>query len=336
MSNEKYCHGCGVLLQDENILNDGYTTSLENDLCQRCFRLKNYGEYKVVSKTNDDYLSILKSVAKTKDLVLFIVDILNLETHINTVKEHLPNKMILVINKSDVLPKSVKEKKLIEYVKSLDYDFADIVVISSNKNHNIDLLLSKIKKHQTSNDVYVVGHTNVGKSSLINQLIKNYADHEQELTISPMPSTTLEKLEIIINKKLTIIDTPGLITINSLVNYITDKQVKKLSPKKEIKPKTYQMRKGQSIIIEDFLRIDYIEGEKNSFTLYVSNDLKVKRLLVGARNNDLKDLSKKTMEVKYREDLVMMGLGFIKIADKSIIDIYHHKDIDSYIRKSLI
>ena len=57
---EKHCQGCGVLLQDENVLQEGYTTSLENDICQRCFRLKNYGEYQMVTKSNEDYMNILK------------------------------------------------------------------------------------------------------------------------------------------------------------------------------------------------------------------------------------------------------------------------------------
>ena len=61
MNHDKYCQGCGILLQDQNVLQDGYTTSLENDLCQRCFRMRNYGEYQVVVKSNEDYLQILKS-----------------------------------------------------------------------------------------------------------------------------------------------------------------------------------------------------------------------------------------------------------------------------------
>ena len=69
MTSEKKCAGCGVVLQDENVLQEGYTTSLENDICQRCFRMKNYGEYQAVAKSNDEYLSILKSVGETKDLV---------------------------------------------------------------------------------------------------------------------------------------------------------------------------------------------------------------------------------------------------------------------------
>ena len=33
MDSEKRCSGCGVLLQDSNILQEGYTTSLDNDIC---------------------------------------------------------------------------------------------------------------------------------------------------------------------------------------------------------------------------------------------------------------------------------------------------------------
>ena len=106
----KRCKGCGVILQDQNLLQEGYTTNLENDICQRCFRMKNYGEYQVVTKSNDEYLNILKGVGETKDLVLYIADLLNLEEDIETIRELIPNKMILVLNKKDVLPKSVKEK----------------------------------------------------------------------------------------------------------------------------------------------------------------------------------------------------------------------------------
>ncbi len=336
MNDVKKCLGCGVTLQDQNILQEGYTTSLENDYCQRCFRMKNYGDYQVVTKSNEEYLEILKTVGKTKDLVLYITDLLNLEDDFKKIREILPNKMILVLNKKDVLPKSVKEKKLIKYLEDLNIQVEEIIVISCNKNYNIDYLLKRIKYYQTSKNVYVVGHTNAGKSSLINQLIKNYSDKTQELTMSPLPSTTLSMITIEINDHLTLIDTPGLVDSGSILNHVDEKMVKKISPKKEIKPKTYQLRKNQSIIIENFLRIDYIEGEKNSFTVYVSNDLKVRRLLNLVNNNDLKDFNKTTMNIKYEEDLVITGLGFIKIVNKGVIDVYLDKNIKAFTRKSLI
>lgn len=332
----KTCMGCGVVLQDQNVLQEGYTTSLENDICQRCFRMKNYGEYQMIAKSNDEYLEILKSVGETKDLVLYITDLLNLEKNIEQIRTIIPNKMILVLNKKDVLPKSVKENKLISYLEEKNIHFEEVIVISANKNYNIDYLLKRIKYHQTSKKVYVVGHTNAGKSSLINKLIQNYSDNVQELTMSPLPSTTLNTVTIEINDYLTLIDTPGLVETGSILNHIDPSMVKKISPKKEIKPKTFQLKPNQSIIIEDFVRIDYVEGEKNSFTLFVSNDLKVKRLLNASNKDDLKDLNKITYAVKYDEDLVITGLGFIKIVNKGLIDVYIDKNVDTFMRKSLI
>ncbi|MBQ8131969.1 MAG: ribosome biogenesis GTPase YqeH [Bacilli bacterium] len=336
MNNEKKCLGCGVVLQDQNILQEGYITSLENDICQRCFRMKNYGEYQVVTKSNDEYIEILKSVGKTKDLVLYITDLLNVEKDFKQIREILPNKMILVLNKKDALPKSVKEQKLIAYLKGMNISVEEVIVISCAKNYNIDYLLKRIKYYQTSKNVYVVGHTNAGKSSLINKLIKNYSDKVQELTMSPLPSTTLNMVNIEINDYLTLIDTPGLVDSGSILNHVDEKMVKKISPKKEIKPRTYQLRKNQSIIIENLIRIDYVEGEKNSFTVFVSNDLKVKRLLNLLNNNELKDLNKTTYNVKYDEDLVIVGLGFVKIVNKGVVDVYINKDVDTFTRKSLI
>ena len=336
MENEKKCLGCGVTLQDVNILQEGYTTNLENDYCQRCFRMKNYGEYQVVSKSNEEYLDILKEVAETKDLVLYVTDLLNLEEDLEEIRNLIPNKMILVLNKIDVLPKSVKEEKIINYLKSKNINFEEVIVISANKNYNIDYLLKRIKYHQTSKNVYVVGHTNAGKSSLINKLIENYSDSDQELTASPLPSTTLNTVTIEINDHLTLIDTPGLVDIGSILNHVDEKMMKKISCKKEIKPRTYQLRKNQSILIEDLIRIDYVEGERNSFTLFISNDLKVKRLLNLFNNEELKDKNKITYDIKYDEDLVISGLGFVKIVDKGVIDIYVDKDVNTFTRKSLI
>lgn len=332
---EKTCKGCGVLLQDDNMLQEGYTTDIENDLCQRCFRMKNYGEYQVVAKSNDEYIEILKSISETKDLVLYIVDLLNLDRDLLKIREYISNKILLVLNKRDVLPKSVSEDKIKSYIDELGLNFEDVVIISVKKNYNIDTLLNKIKKYQTSSKVYVVGNTNVGKSSLINKLLKNYSDNPNELTISPLPSTTLNKTMIELSDTITLIDTPGLVDRENIVNYVDSNMLKKINPKKEIKPRTYQLKPNQCLIIDSLARIDYVEGEKNSFTVYASNSLKIRRM-IASRHNDLKDLSKTTIDLKYREDIVINGLGWVKVVANGKVDIYLNKDVSVYTRKSII
>ena len=332
----KYCKGCGVRLQDNNVLLEGYTNDLSKDLCRRCFRLKHYGEYEQSSKSNEDYLAIVKSISKTKSLVLYVVDVLSLPRNLEAIKEYLgKNDVILVLNKRDMLPLSVKDEKILKYIDD-NYSnvFIDKLLISANKNYNIDLLMSKIKKYRNNSNVYVVGSTNAGKSTLINKIIDNYSIDSSSITISSMPSTTLDEIKIPF-KDFYLIDTPGLVDQNNIINYLEDENIKKLTSHKEIKPRTYQIKKGQALLFEDFLRIDYVEGERNSFTVFVSNDIKIKRIN-GKRHNDLKNNSLKEFDLRYHEDIVIEGLGFIKTTLEGKVNIYINKDVSVFIRKSLI
>ena len=169
MKKKKFCAGCGVELQDENILNIGFTTNLNNELCMRCFRLKNYGEYESVSSNVIDYENILNAINKKKALVLYVVDILNVPSDLKKISDKIKNDCILVLNKRDLLPLSVKDEKIIDYFKNMNLGYLDIITVSSEKNIGMDNLLNKIKKEQKGKEVYVVGYTNAGKSSLISK-----------------------------------------------------------------------------------------------------------------------------------------------------------------------
>lgn len=334
MKKNKYCVGCGIKLQDENLLNIGFTTNLNNELCMRCFRLKNYGEYESVSSNVIDYEKIINSINKNKDLVLYVVDILSIPKDLNEIRRVIKNDCILVLNKRDLLPLSVKDEKIIDYFINQKINFTDIVIVSSEKNNGMDLLLNRIKKYQKSKNVYVVGYTNAGKSSLISRFIKDYGDGDVKLTASPLPSTTLNKIEIPINDKLMLIDTPGIIDNLNMINYVDKKMYKKLNSKKEIRPKTYQLSKKESILIGDLVRINYLEGYRNSFTFYTPNDIKIRRCRF--HSDALKNLSTREYEIKYGEDLVINGLGFIKIVAGCKIEVIINKDVLVFTRKSII
>ena len=335
MNEDKYCIGCGVKLQDSNMLFEGYTADLSNNLCSRCFKLKNYGEYQLTTKSNSEYIDILKSINETKDLVLYIVDLFNIEKDIKMIREYISNRLILVVTKRDVLPKSVNDEKIKEYFSKFNLDYQDIIIISSKKNYNIDELLLFIKKYKSSKNVYVVGHTNVGKSTLIKKLMKNYSEFDCDLTVSVLPSTTLNKISIKLSDDLNLIDTPGLIDRGNIINYVDFSIMKKIIPRKEIKPKTYQIKAGQSLLINELIRIDYIDGAKNSFTFFVSNDLKIKKFNSN-KNETLKNIIKRNLEVGYHQDIVINGMGFVKITDKALVDVYIDKNVEIFVRDSLI
>lgn len=334
MKKNKYCLGCGVKLQDENLLKIGFTTSVENDYCMRCFRLNNYGEYESVASNNIDFDKIISGINKTKDLVLYVVDILNVPKNLMEIKDMIKNDCLLVLNKRDLLPLSVKNEKLIEYFKKNDLGFLDILIVSSEKNIGMDELFKKINKYKKSNNVYVVGYTNAGKSSLISKFIKDYGDGNTRLSIAPLPSTTLNKIMIPINNKLSLIDTPGIIDNSNIINYVNEKMYKKLNSKKEIRPKTYQVSKNQSLLIGDMIRINYLEGDRNSITFYIPNEIKISRCRFNS--DKCSNLTPKEYDILFGEDLVINGLGFIKIVASCKIEVVINKDILVFTRKSMI
>ena len=325
----KYCKGCGVRLQDSNTLLEGYTTNISNDLCKRCFRLKNYGEYKEVSLNNEDYKQIIKNIPSTS-LILFVSDILSL----NLTNIPKNNKLILVLTKYDILPKSTKEEKIITKLKSEYPNLLDIIVVSSLKNYNIDKLYNAINKYANNKDIYLIGNTNSGKSTLLNKLIQNYTTNEvPNITVSMYPSTTLDKVEIKLNN-LKIIDTPGLIEEGSFVNILSKKDLKKITPKKEIKPRTCQVTGKGSILIDTFARIDYETKESNSFVIYTAPT--VTSNFISLKNNTYKDLNQNNYILSSNQDIVLPGLGFIKCTKPINITIYTKKEVIPYTRNNLI
>ncbi len=273
-------------------------------------------------------------VNRSSELVLYVVDVVNLPKDIGIIKNYLKNDTILVINKRDLLPWSVKDDKIIDYIKNKDLDFKDIVIVSSEKNINMDNLYKKIIKYQRSENVYVVGYTNAGKSSLISRFISNYGNGNTSLTVSPLPSTTLNKIIIPVNNKITLIDTPGIIDNSNIINFVDKKMYKKLNSKKEIRPRTYQLSSGQSLLVGDLLRIDYLEGDRNSLTFYIPNEIKLRR--TSFRGNRLKELSEFNYDILYNYDLCIMGLGFIKFVIGCKIRIYINKDVEVFMRNNLI
>lgn len=323
----KKCIGCGSILQSKDVNKEGYIKDIDNNLCERCFRIRNYNDYKTIVKSNEEFFSILDNIKLKDDLILLVVDLFNIPRKLSMLLEHLNNNIILILTKRDVLPKSVKDEKLLDYFNK--YNFIDKLVISSNKNYNFDELMSKINLYKKSKNVYVVGYTNAGKSTMLNKIIYNYTDLKNTITTSILPSTTLNSIEVKINDNLMLIDTPGIISNGSMYDYLEPKVIKSVIPSKEIRPITYQIKSNQYIRINDFV---IIESDNNNITLFVSNKLNVIRLY----KKPITNLNYRVINVKSGEDIVINGLGFIKVKKDGLFKIYIYENIEVFTRKSLI
>lgn len=324
----KKCIGCGSILQNQDSNQIGYVSDLEKDLCERCFKIRHYNQYQTVEKTNQDYIPILKQIASTNDLVLLVVDLWNISPKLNEILSYFHDHVLLVMTKRDLLPKGLYEQRLLDYMN--DDSFVDKIMISSQKNYQFDLLLEKIRQYQTSQHVYIVGLTNAGKSTMLNQMIKNYTNLNTMITTSMQPSTTVGMIEIPIDESLILIDTPGILDEGNFLNVVSPKMMKKMIPKKEIKPISYQIKGTQYLWIDQICSFII---KDNDVIFYIANTLKIERFY---KEKDHTQFVSHHFMVEGVQDIVLPGLGFIKVMRPGDVTVFVPKEVNVFIRDSFI
>lgn len=323
----KKCIGCGVVLQDKDKNLDGYVENIDHMICERCFMIKNYGRSKDINKSNVDYMKIINNI-KGNDLVVYVSSILTVNLdYLDRFKN-----VILVLTKRDIIPKSVKDMKIITYLKNRYKNIIDIVIVSAYKKYNLDILYNDLLEYGKNKKIYFVGITNSGKSSLINEMIKSYNGTNGMITTSNYPSTTLGIVEVKIGE-LVISDTPGLIVRDSIVNYLDNKDIKMINSKKEIKPVTFQIKGSGVILINDILRVEY-ETDISSMTFYMSNNLTIKS--ISKNNPRLNDSEYIELDISDNQDIVIEDVGFIKCTNKLKARVLYRDKISVRIRDNLI
>ncbi len=288
MSEEKTCPGCGAVLQTIDDQAEGYIPApLYNNpdaICQRCFQLQHYGRFTSVPIANEELMKIFKTANAEKSLLVYVIDIFNFYgSIIENLAEIVPDSPIFVIvNKFDLLPRSLKEERIIQWVKNRlaeqKVKFVDIVLISTINNRNVDGLFDRIMQYANNNNVYVIGNANVGKSSVINVLLKQYNNlTSQYITSSVFPGTTLNVVKIPFSDKNYLYDTPGLMVDKCIYKYLDGKNLKRVINSKEINPVNMTVYPGQSLFIGTVACIDIIEGDNTPLIVYGSNGLKYHR-----------------------------------------------------------
>ena len=271
-------------------------------------------------------MKILDNI-KDDDLVVYVTSLLTLNMdYVNKFK-----KVLLVLTKRDVLPKSIKDNKIINYIKDRYDNIEDIIIVSAYKKFNLDVLYNKLNKYNNKN-IYFVGITNSGKSSLINEMIKSYNGYDGDITTSNFPSTTLGLVSKTIGS-LNIKDTPGIVITDSIINYLDTKNIKKINSKKEIKPITFQIKGHGAILIDELIRIEY-DTDVSSMTFYMANSLNIKS--ISLNNPRLKDLKEVSYNVDNDKDIVIEDIGFIKCTNRMKVKIIYKDELHVSLRDNLI
>ena len=164
-------------------------------------------------------------------------------------------------------------------------------------------------------------------------------------------------IEIPLDDGHAIYDTPGIINHHQMAHYIDPTELKYIMPKKEIKPKIFQLNEEQSLFVGALARFDFIKGKRSAFTVYIANDLNIHRTKLENADelyknhkgellappsekyiDQLPELVRHEFSIKEaKTDIVFSGLGWITIQDPNVVvAAYAPEGVEVQVRPSLI
>lgn len=157
----------------------------------------------------------LYKVVDSSDVLIYVLDARcpdgtrnkSLEEHLK--KDHASKHLIFVLNKCDLVPTGVTQK----WVKYLQ-QFAPTLCFQASQNNPfgkgslIQLLKQFDNLHREKKCISVgfIGYPNVGKSSIINSLMK-----KKVCNVAPIPGETKHWQYITLTKRIYLIDCPGIV-----------------------------------------------------------------------------------------------------------------------------
>ncbi|MBR1581619.1 MAG: hypothetical protein IJ656_01165 [Bacilli bacterium] len=284
------CYRCGAILQTEDPLSEGYISpEIMNKyprgllLCNNCYKNEGFNEHPYLPSFDEDYKKILDKAVTNNDLIVYVIDLFSFEgSFISKLIEVIKDlDVIVVANKRDLLPKKADENELINYVHErlslTGLSVKDIVLVSSNTDYNLDLMYEKIIKQAKNRNVYFLGASISGKSTLITELmkrIKNVSD--MPISLEQFKGTSLQGYKIPISNKNFIFELPGTDIHNSLYSKVEPSVQRVITPKKAVVPQDGVLLKGGSIAIGGLAVIELFKGKTTLIKTYFAKGVELK------------------------------------------------------------
>ena len=298
----KKCAGCGVILQYKNINDLGYIPENKYDeasYCMRCFRMTHYGIVKdeLQPYKNEDLIS---KINEKNIHTFFLIDFLTLSDEILEIFKKITTNKTLIINKCEMLPKFVNKNNLESYVKEEYKIDEDIILKGKLGSRDYEIIYDYIIKNNIK-EFLLIGLSNVGKSTLINDLIKYTKSDNLKLTVNKKENTTLDFIELSLND-FKLLDSPGFILDNI-----------KIEKSKKIKSYIFQMKENEILnVTNDF----YLKTEKSVNINYFTNYLYEKKI---KKNYKLNINLETKIVIPKNSDLIINGIGFIVFNEETTI-----------------
>eukprot|EP00878_Enallax_costatus_P040541 GHUV01046847.1.p1 GENE.GHUV01046847.1~~GHUV01046847.1.p1 ORF type:complete len:471 (+),score=122.78 GHUV01046847.1:943-2355(+) len=199
--------------------------------------------------------------------------------------DNLPFQLAIAVNKFDLLPTQATPRRVEQWVRLRLQQSglpkpSRVFMVSALNGLGVKEMCKTLKDDMGFRaDLWVVGVQNAGKSSLINAMKKlGGTGGKGEPTVAPIPGTTLGLLRvpgIPLGPKHRTFDTPGVHHSYQLTSRLNLDELAAVLPRRRLKPRTYRIPAGSSILIGGLARVDVVSTPSATVyvTLFVSDEI---------------------------------------------------------------
>lgn len=288
------CFHCGAILQTKAPKEPGYIleSTIANNkpdallYCNRCYskiKALNYSE--LDQNIDDDIKKILKDALATDALIVWVVDLFTFNGILNPTVAKIAKKLNVVVlgTKKDLFPRVVKNETLLNFVSNSFNENGIQPIAIHLFGHESDIdpkdLLDKLNELRRGHDVYMVGASTSGKTTIISKILTVFENKSKwAIKQEVYPDTKAKILEIPLSNSSFLYELPGFALSTSCVSKVEKEVAKILIPKKEIKVTIRTMMKGDTLMVGNLAQLSEFKGKATAVRLYAAEGVEIRKV----------------------------------------------------------
>ncbi len=288
------CYHCGAILQCENENEKGYiipeslhrATPIQIIYCDRCFEtMKAFNNSELEQKVDQEVLKILDDAFATDALIIWVVDLFSFNGTLNSeiAKKVKKLNVIVVGNKRDLFPLNVKDESLVEYLNTTFNAYGikpkSVRLLGATNKIDSKELIDSVNTARKGHDVYMIGNSTSGKTSIINRAMKGFENKtSRQIKTLTYPGTNVNVLEIPLSRSSFFYELPGISQTTSATGKLEKDVVRQIVPKKAVKLITRTMSAGDALMVGSLAAFEIIKGKTTNYRFYSAEGVETRKV----------------------------------------------------------
>ena len=288
------CYHCGAILQCENENEKGYiipeslhrATPIQIIYCDRCFEtMKAFNNSELEQKVDQEVLKILDDAFATDALIIWVVDLFSFNGTLNSeiAKKVKKLNVVVVGNKRDLFPTNVKDESLVEYLIETFTAYGikpkSVRLLGATNKIDSKELIDSMNTARKGHDVYMIGNSTSGKTSIINRAMKGFENKtSRQIKTITYPGTSVNVLEIPLSRSSFFYELPGISQTTSAPGKLEKDVVRQIVPKKMVKVITRSMSAGDALMVGSLAAFEVIKGKTANYRFYSAEGVETRKV----------------------------------------------------------